>query len=168
MIKQKVSGMLAILTKQLKSGKALQIWCVERVLHGIRTHFTGNEMVESLWQCALSLFSSTDSPFTRLALLRITQRLLPLGIPPTKLSEYLKIVADQQPYFGSEWRDEWCVVIAQILASAAGMMIPRRDLAAIESNCSFLLDQVLRADDGVVSLAIHSIVAFIKYVERGI
>lgn len=170
MLNQKAAGIAVTLKSQLASPRPSSLWCAERIIAAMLSHFTDKD-AESLSSAALSLLStpsstvstvSTISTMSRLVLLKLTAELLPRGVSPYAVSGYLSTVLSQRPFFASELRSEFCVVSSRILAGVSHCMLPQRDVASIENACGTLLSDVLSADESTIALSMRWVAECLK------
>lgn len=158
MITKKLPAIFATLQEKACNPRLsdMDAWSVLRVCEGVVSRNSGD--LKPFFTSVLKQLSCKHAAFADLALMKLSQVLVPAGIQPNQLRSYLEAVVKKVE--GNEGQDAYCVVVAQIMETACSVMFPKRDLDAICACYRSMLRVLLRSRAPVQSYCLKSIVRF--------
>ena len=97
-----------------------------------------------------------------MCLLRLLSHLIPAGITPAMVPQCLQSVLQQQSVLSKDLKDEYCVIVAQIMGGVVQIPIRRCDQSVIEKCYSSLLSIILHSSSLVQSLCLQPLTVFMR------
>lgn len=155
MVSKKLPALFSILQAKLTRPSSYDCWAVMRLCEQLAA--LQPQLAKPLFATVMTRLSESQSTFTRLALMKLSQILIPAGMQPHELRPYLERIVSLE---GHERVDEFCIVVAQIMEVACNVMFPKKDLESISSCYGCLLRWVLKSQPTVRALCLKSIVRF--------
>lgn len=158
MAAKKLPALFSLLQTKLASRSLYDCWAVMRLCEQLAGKQP--QLAKPLFATVMTRLNDPKEPqdaFSRLALMKLSQILIPAGMQPQQLRPYLERIVALE---GEERTDEFCIVVAQIMEVACNVMFPKKDLEAVSSCYGCLLRWVLKSQTTVRALCLKSIVRF--------
>ena len=167
---KKIPAVFSLLVEKA-SGSVVDLWSVRGVLGTLLQRAKGterpwpdvHEACAQLFAKVMPIVAGRGTALEKLIAMKIAQILLPDCLGPQQLLNFLQTVCRQRSVVEPEYKEEYCILVASIMAKTVQIAIPRRDLAGVEATYQSLLGSVLQADDGILALCLHSITLFMMF-----
>ena len=118
--------------------------------------------LQRMCKSVLLALTQTSEPFLLVCLLRLLSHLIPAGITPAMVPQCLQSVLQQQSVLSKDLKDEYCVIVAQIMGGVVQIPIRRCDQSVIEKCYSSLLSIILHSSSLVQSLCLQPLTVFMR------